>query len=74
MRAAGASWAGRVSQDDQVELADYFLRGAARSSGKRQVIAKSVNQRKYLDAIDKHDVVFEARVYAPTNRRTARCI
>jgi phosphate starvation-inducible PhoH-like protein len=47
-----------VSQDEQVELADYFLRGAARSSGKRQVIAKSVNQRKYLDAIDKHDVVF----------------
>ncbi len=47
-----------VAQDEQVELADYFLRGAARSSGKRQVIAKSVNQRKYLDAIDKHDVVF----------------
>ena len=47
-----------VAQDDQFELADYFLRGAARSSGKRQVIAKSVNQRKYLDAIDKHDIVF----------------
>jgi phosphate starvation-inducible protein PhoH and related proteins len=47
-----------VAQDDQVELADYFLRGAPRTSGKRQVLPKSVNQRKYLDAIDKHDIVF----------------
>ncbi|HEY7499111.1 MAG TPA: PhoH family protein [Vicinamibacterales bacterium] len=46
-----------VVQNDQVELADYFLRGA-RASGKRQVTPKSVNQRKYLDAIDKHDIVF----------------
>jgi phosphate starvation-inducible PhoH-like protein len=47
-----------VAQDDSVELADYFLRGAARTSGKRQVVPKSVNQRKYLDAIDRHDIVF----------------
>ena len=47
-----------VAQDDKVELADYFLRGAPRATGKRQVVAKSVNQRKYLDAIDQHDVVF----------------
>ena len=47
-----------VAQDDQVELADYFLRGAPRASGKRQVLPKSVNQRKYLDAIDKYDIVF----------------
>ena len=47
-----------VAQDDSVELADYFLRGAARTSGKRQVVPKSVNQRKYLDAIDRNDIVF----------------
>jgi phosphate starvation-inducible protein PhoH and related proteins len=45
-------------QDENVELADYFLRGAPKTSGKRQVLPKSVNQRRYLDAIDKHDIVF----------------
>jgi phosphate starvation-inducible PhoH-like protein len=47
-----------VSQDANVELADYFLRGAARTSGKKQVMPKSVNQRRYLDAIDQRDIVF----------------
>ena len=47
-----------VAQDDTVELSDYFLRGAARTSGKKQVMPKSVNQRRYLDAIDQHDIVF----------------
>ncbi len=47
-----------VAQDDQVDLGDYFLRGGAKTTGKRQVLPKSVNQRKYLDAIDKHDIVF----------------
>ena len=47
-----------VSQDENVDLADYFLRGTARTSGKRQVMAKSVNQRKYLDAIERYDIVF----------------
>jgi len=47
-----------VAQDDQVELAEYFLRGAPRTSGRRQVVPKSVNQRRYLDAIDNHDIVF----------------
>jgi phosphate starvation-inducible protein PhoH and related proteins len=47
-----------VAQNDQIELADYFLRGAPRASGKRQVVPKSVNQRRYLDAIDKDDIVF----------------
>ena len=47
-----------VAQDENVELADYFLRGAARTSGKRQVMPKSVNQRRYLDAIDQYDIVF----------------
>jgi len=47
-----------VSQDENVELSEYFLRGTARTSGKRQVMPKSVNQRRYLDAIEKHDIVF----------------
>src|SRR5687768_12355088 len=47
-----------VVQDENVELADYFLRGAPKTSGKRQVLPKSVNQRRYLDAIEKHDIVF----------------
>src|SRR6187401_2181239 len=47
-----------VSQDSDVELRDYFVRGATRSAGKRQVAPKSVNQRRYLEAIDQHDIVF----------------
>jgi phosphate starvation-inducible PhoH-like protein len=47
-----------VVQDETVELADYFLRGATRTSGKRQVMPKSVNQRKYLAAIEQYDIVF----------------
>jgi phosphate starvation-inducible PhoH-like protein len=47
-----------VAQDERIELADYFLRGTPRPSGKRQVLPKSVNQRRYLDAIDKYDIVF----------------
>jgi len=47
-----------VAQDEHVELADYFLRGSTRTSGRRQVMPKSVNQRRYLDAIDQHDIVF----------------
>jgi phosphate starvation-inducible PhoH-like protein len=41
-----------------VELRDYLLKAAAKSAGRRQVAPKSVNQRRYLDAIDQHDIVF----------------
>ena len=47
-----------VAQDENVELADYFMKGTPRTSGKRQVMPKSVNQRRYLEAIDQHDIVF----------------
>jgi phosphate starvation-inducible PhoH-like protein len=47
-----------VAQDESVELADYFLKSATRTSGKRQVVPKSVTQKKYLDAIEQHDIVF----------------
>jgi phosphate starvation-inducible PhoH-like protein len=46
-----------VAQDETVDLSDYFLR-STRTSGKRQVQPKSFNQRKYLDAIERFDIVF----------------
>jgi phosphate starvation-inducible protein PhoH and related proteins len=47
-----------VGQDENVELAEYFLRSATKTSGKRQVVPKTVTQKKYLDAIESHDIVF----------------
>jgi len=47
-----------VVQDETVDLSNYFLRGAPRTSGKKQVLPKSVNQRRYLDAIEHDDIVF----------------
>jgi phosphate starvation-inducible PhoH-like protein len=47
-----------LAQDPDVALADYFLKGSARSAGRRQVTPKSVTQRRYLDAIDQADLVF----------------
>jgi phosphate starvation-inducible PhoH-like protein len=47
-----------VEQDENVELADYFLRSATKTSGKRQVVPKSVTQKRYLDAIEQRDIVF----------------
>ena len=34
-----------VAQDENVELADYFLRSSTKTSGKRQVVPKSVTQK-----------------------------
>lgn len=47
-----------VAQDEDVELADYFLRATTKTSGARQVAPKSLTQKRYLDAIDQHDIVF----------------
>ena len=47
-----------VAQDENVELSGYFLRSATKTSGKRQVVPKSVTQKKYLDAIEQYDIVF----------------
>jgi phosphate starvation-inducible PhoH-like protein len=47
-----------LAQDPAADLRDYLLRPAVRPAGRRQVSAKSVNQRKYLEAIDRYDVVF----------------
>jgi len=47
-----------VAQDDNVELSEYFLRSATKTSGKRQVVPKSITQKKYLEAIEQYDIVF----------------
>jgi phosphate starvation-inducible PhoH-like protein len=47
-----------LAQDPDVELTDYFMKGGARTVGRRQVTPKSVTQRRYLDAIDQADIVF----------------
>jgi phosphate starvation-inducible PhoH-like protein len=47
-----------VAQDDTVELADYFLRSGSKAFGKRQVVPKSVTQKRYLDSIEQRDIVF----------------
>jgi phosphate starvation-inducible protein PhoH and related proteins len=47
-----------VAQDDSVDLRDHFLKGSLTAAGKRRVAPKTVNQRRYLDAIEQHDVVF----------------
>src|SRR6266851_8781230 len=47
-----------VAQDGSVDLRDHFLKGSLTSAGKRRVAPKTVNQRRYLDAIDQFDIVF----------------
>jgi phosphate starvation-inducible protein PhoH and related proteins len=48
-----------LSGDGEADLREHFLKGGQlRQAGKRRITAKSVNQRKYLDAIEKHDIVF----------------
>ena len=47
-----------AAQDPTIDLREYFLKRTLRPSAKRQVVPKSVNQRRYLEAIEKHDVVF----------------
>jgi len=47
-----------VAENGAVDLRDHFLKGSVTAAGKRRVAPKTVNQRKYLDAIDRHDIVF----------------
>jgi phosphate starvation-inducible protein PhoH and related proteins len=47
-----------VSENADVDLKDFLVKGPPRAAGKRQIAPKSVNQRRYLDAIDQHDIVF----------------
>ncbi|HWF83711.1 MAG TPA: PhoH family protein [Vicinamibacterales bacterium] len=47
-----------MAQDAAVDLRDHFLKGSLTAAGKRRIAPKTVNQRKYLDAIEQHDIVF----------------
>jgi phosphate starvation-inducible PhoH-like protein len=47
-----------VANNPNVELQEYFLKGSARTAGRKQVTPKTVTQRAYLDAIDEFDIVF----------------
>ena len=45
-------------ENADLDLRDYFLRGGQKQVTRRRVTPKSVNQRKYLDCIDRFDIVF----------------
>jgi phosphate starvation-inducible protein PhoH and related proteins len=47
-----------VAQDSSVDLREHFLKGSLTAAGKRRVAPKTINQRRYLDAIEAHDIVF----------------
>jgi phosphate starvation-inducible PhoH-like protein len=47
-----------IERDETVEVKDVISKEVAVQSGKRQIVAKSLNQKKYLDAIDQYDIVF----------------
>jgi phosphate starvation-inducible PhoH-like protein len=48
-----------VAEDSDIDLRQHFLKGGQlRQAGKRRITAKSANQKRYLDAIETHDIVF----------------
>ncbi|MBA2605827.1 MAG: PhoH family protein, partial [Acidobacteria bacterium] len=48
----------QIAEDRAYSLKDYFNKARFNPSGKKQVTAKSVNQRKYIEAIQQNDLVF----------------
>jgi phosphate starvation-inducible PhoH-like protein len=48
----------QIAEDRAYSLRDYFTRARFNPSGKKQVAAKSANQRRYIEAIQERDVVF----------------
>ncbi len=48
----------QIAEDRAYTLRDYFTRSRFNPTGKKQVTARSANQRRYIEAIEKHDVVF----------------
>src|SRR5262245_47292939 len=47
-----------ISEDSSIRLRDCVSPPKARVSGRKQIAPRSLNQRSYLDAIDKYDMVF----------------
>jgi phosphate starvation-inducible PhoH-like protein len=48
----------QIAEDAALTLNDFFPKMQLLAAGKRQVIPKSLNQRRYIDAIRKNDIVF----------------
>ncbi len=47
-----------MSEDPEATLKGLVDAGRARNFGKKTIMPKSLNQRRYVDAIEKHDMVF----------------
>jgi phosphate starvation-inducible PhoH-like protein len=47
-----------VARDPGVRLAEHFLGGSIRGAGRKTVVPKSHNQRRYIEAIRANDLVF----------------
>src|SRR5690606_9248049 len=45
-------------ENADLDLRDYFGRTAQKQGTRRRVNPKSINQRRYLDAIERYDIVF----------------
>ena len=48
----------QIAEDRAYTLRDYFTRTRLNPTGKKQVMARSANQRRYIEAIEKNDIVF----------------
>jgi phosphate starvation-inducible PhoH-like protein len=48
----------QIAEDAALSLHDFFPKMQLLTTGKRQVTPKSLNQRRYIDAIRKNDIVF----------------
>jgi phosphate starvation-inducible PhoH-like protein len=48
----------QIAEDRAYRLRDYFTKARINPAGKKQVVARSPNQRRYIEAIEKNDIVF----------------
>jgi phosphate starvation-inducible protein PhoH and related proteins len=48
----------QIAEDTALSLHDFFPKMQLLTAGKRQVTPKSLNQRRYIDAIKSNDIVF----------------
>ena len=48
----------QIAEDRAYSLKDYFTKARFNPSGKKQVTAKSANQRRYIEAIQSRDLTF----------------
>jgi phosphate starvation-inducible PhoH-like protein len=47
-----------VTEDPEVSLRSLVLSGRQRNFGKKVIVPKTINQRRYLEAIERNDLVF----------------